>query len=327
MKIGRRDFVTLLGGAAAGFPFTARAQQAGLPVVGWLNSGSADTPARLNAFRQGLRELGYVQGQNVAVEYRWADGRSENLPPLAADLVSRKVAVIATDNTAVALAAKAATTTIPIVFRVGNDPVQFGLVASLNRPGGNLTGVSALNTELSQKRLELLHELLPSATVMAAFINPTGPAPETLTGELQAASRVLGLQLQVVHATTKRDFDPAFETLSKVRASGLVIGGGEPFIRETGTLAMLALRHAAPAIYQVPDFAEAGGLMTYGTSLRDSYRLLGVYAGRILKGQKPADLPVEQATKIDLIINLKTAKALGLTIPITLLGRADEVIE
>jgi putative tryptophan/tyrosine transport system substrate-binding protein len=328
ITIARRQFITLLGGAAAVWPLGARAQQPALPVIGWLNSGSADTySARLEAFRQGLREAGYVENRNVAIEYRWAEGHNEQLPALAADLVRRQVAVIATNETNVALAAKVATTTIPIVFRIGNDPVQVGLVPSLNRPGANLTGVAALNTELSAKRLELLHELLPAATIMAALINPSGAGAEAVAGGLQAASHKLGVQVHIVHASTERDFEAAFAMLDALRASGLVITGGTLFVGQVEKLAALALRHAVPAIFQVPEFAVAGGLMAYGTSNTNSYRLVGAYVGRILKGEKPADLPVQQATKVELILNLKTVKALGLTVPLSLLTRADEVIE
>lgn len=323
----RRDFMILLGGAAAA-PLAARAQQPGLPVIGWLNSGSARaTAARLNAFQKGLRDVGYVENQNIVIEYRWADNHYERLPALAADLARHQVAVIVTNELGTTLAAKAATTTIPIVFRVGVDPVQTGLVASLNRPGGNLTGVTALNTELSAKRLELLHELLPTATIMAALINPAAASGEPVARELQAASRVLGLEVHLVHASTEQHFERAFATLSGLRASGLVITGGQLYVSQAERLATLALSHAVPAVSQVHEFAAAGGLMSYGTSNTDSFRLIGTFAGRILKGEKPADLPVQQATKVDLIVNLKTASALGLTIPITLRGRADEVIE
>jgi putative tryptophan/tyrosine transport system substrate-binding protein len=324
----RRDFITLLGGAAAAWPLVARAQQPAMPVVGWLNSGSAlANAASLHAFQQGLRDVGYVENQNVVIEYRWADSHNERLPALAADLARRQVAVIATNEFGTTLAAKAATTTIPIVFRTGVDPVQAGLVASLNRPGGNLTGVTALNTELSAKRLELLHEFLPTATIMAALINPSAASGEPVARELQAASHVLGLEVHVVHATTEQDFETAFATLSGLRASGLVITGGQLYVAQAERLAALALSHAVPAIFQVREFAAAGGLMSYGASRSESYRIVGVYAGRILKGEKPADLPVQQATKVELIINLKTAQSLGLNVPQLLLGRTDEIIE
>jgi putative ABC transport system substrate-binding protein len=323
----RREFITLLGGAAA-WPLAAHAQQPAMPVIGWLNLGNADEyVARLSAFRQGLGEMGYVEGRNVVIDYRWAEGRNERLADLAADLVRHQVAVIATTDTATAQVAKAATMTIPIVFRVGNDPVQFGLVASLSRPGGNLTGVAALNTELSQKRLELLHELLPAATVMAALMDQNGASRKSLVQELQDASRALGLQVHFVDVASKRDFDAAFASVATLRASGLVITGGNTLVAPVERLAALALRHRIPTIHQVPEFVAAGGLMSYGTILTDSYHLMGAYVGRILKGQKPVDLPVEQATKIRLTINLNTAKALGITVPITLLGRADEVID
>jgi putative ABC transport system substrate-binding protein len=323
----RREFITLLAGAAT-WPLAARAQQPALPVIGWLNSGSAlANAASLKAFQQGLRDVGYVENQNVVIEYRWADSHNERLPALAADLARRQVAVIATNEFGTTLAAKAATTTIPIVFRTGVDPVQSGLVQSLNRPGGNLTGVTALNTELSAKRLELLHEFLPTATIMAALINRAAASGEPVARELQAASHVLGLEVHVVDASTEQDFEAAFATLSGLRASGLVITGGQLYVFQAERLAALTLSHAVSAIFQVREFAAAGGLMSYGTSNTELFRLIGTYAGRILKGQKPADLPVQQSTKIDLTINLKTARAFGITVPINLLGRADEVIE
>ena len=324
----RREFITLLGGVAAAWPLTAQAQQP-LPVIGFLNSSSPDGYAPMaSAFRQGLKETGYVDGHNVAIEYRWAEGRNDRLPSFVADLVQRKVNVIAATTTAAALAAKAATTTIPIVFETTADPVQLGLVASLNRPGGNVTGVTQTNMEIAPKRLELLHELVPTASVMALLVNPTDPAlAESATKELQEAASILGLKLHVMQASTDRDFDAVFAKLIQLRAGGLVIGGGPFLISRSEQLAALAARHAVPTIFQYREFAVAGGLLSYGSDITDSYRLAGVYTGRILKGDKPADLPVQQATKVEMIINLKTAKALGINVPNTLIGRADEVIE
>ncbi|HEY4406061.1 MAG TPA: ABC transporter substrate-binding protein [Xanthobacteraceae bacterium] len=325
----RRDVITLLAVSAVARPLAAPAQQPALPVIGWLNSGSPkEFVEQLAAFRQGLQEAGYRESQNVAIEYRWADGRYDRLPTLAADLVRRQVTVIAaTGGSSSALPAKAATTTIPIVFSIGDDPIASGLVASFNRPGGNLTGVTNLNTDLNPKRLELLHELVPAATIVGLLINPTNPTAETVSTALQAASQNLGLQLHVLHASTENEFDKVFTALAQLRAGGLVIGSDLFFNSRSEQLATLTVRHAVPAIHQAREFAMTGGLMSYETNFADMYRAVGHYTGRILKGEKPADLPVQQSTKVALIINLKTAKALGLTVPLPLLARADEVIE
>jgi putative ABC transport system substrate-binding protein len=326
MMMKRRAVITLLGGAAASWPVAARAQQPAMPVVGWLNSrASGDDPQLLAAFRRGLKEAGYVEGQNIAIEYRFAENQYERLPALAADLVRRQVAVIAANGIA-AQTAKAATATIPIVFVAGFDPVEVGMVANLNQPGGNITGVSILDVELGPKRLELLHELIPTASIIAALVNPSDPArAETESRDLQA--RALGLQLHVLHASTERDLDTVFASVGQLRAGGLAIGGDPFFNTRSAQLGALTLRHAVPTIYQFPEFTAAGGLMSYGGSLSDSYRWVGVYAGRILKGERPGDLPVQQTAKVELILNLKTAKTLGITVPLGLLARADEVIE
>jgi putative tryptophan/tyrosine transport system substrate-binding protein len=325
----RREFMTLLGGAAAAWPLGARAQQPAMPVIGFLGSESPGPYAsRLHAFRAGLSEIGYVEGRNVAIEYRWAEGQADRSAALAIDLVRRQVNVVATGGTPAARAAKAATTTIPVVFNVPVDPVAAGLVTSLNRPGGNLTGVATLNVELGAKRLELLREVVPTASTVALLVNPTNPmVTETLSGDLQVAAHTIGLKLHVLQASTERDIDKVFATLAQLRIDGLVIGTDPFFTFQSEQLAALALRHAVPAIFQYREFAAAGGLMSYGGSVTDNYRLIGTYTGRILKGEKPADLPVHQSTKVELIINLKTAKTFGLSVPITLLGRADEVIE
>jgi putative ABC transport system substrate-binding protein len=295
-------------------------------VVGFLNNAWPD--ARVAAFRQGLKESGYVEGQNVAIEYRWAEGQNDRLPAMAADLVRRQVAVIAATTTPAALAAKAATTTIPIVFETASDPVGLGLVTSLNRPGGNVTGVTQTNVEVAPKRLELLHELVPTAGVMALLVDPTDPVlAETQSNELQAAAHTFGLRLQVLNVGTDRDLDAAFAKLIQSRVGGLVIGTGASFISRLEQLAALTLRHAVPAIAQWREFAVAGGLLSYGAHTSDSYRLAGGYTGRILRGDKPANLPVQQVSKVELVINLKTAKALGISVPLALSGRADEVIE
>ena len=326
----RREFITLLGGAAAGWPLAARAQQAAMPVIGFLGSASAELYAKsLSAFRQGLNETGYVEGRNVTIEYRWADGQNDRLPALAADLVRRQVNVIAAPgSTPAALAAKAATATIPVIFQVGTDPVAAGLVASLARPAGNVTGVTNINTELVPKRLELLRELIPTTNIIALLVNPTSPfITESISKDLQSATRALGLQLHILNASTEHDFDTVFATFTKLRADVLVIAPDAMFISRSEQLGALTLRHAVPAVTQFREFAAAGGLMSYGGSFTEPTRLVGVYTGRVLKGEKPVDLPVMQATKVELVINLKTAKALGLNVPNTLIGRADEVIE
>jgi putative ABC transport system substrate-binding protein len=325
----RREFITLLGGAVAPWPLAARAQQPALPVVGFLRNTSPDAAAPfVAAFRQGLGEAGYVEGRNVLVEYRWTDGQTNQLPAMAADLVARHVSVIvALGSTPAIRAAKAATTTIPIVFMLGTDPVELGIVASLNRPGGNLTGVVNLNHQLAQKWLEVLHQLVP-ATTFALLVDRTNISTTSLyTREMQAAARTLGVQIHVIQANSDADFDAVFASVRDLRAAALVIVAALPFISHIEQLAALTLRHAVPAIFPFREFAAAGGLVSYGTDLADTYRLAGVYTGRILKGEKPSDLPVQQATKIELVLNLKTAKALGLEVPPTLLARADEVIE
>jgi putative ABC transport system substrate-binding protein len=324
----RREFIAGLGSAVA-WPVVAWAQQPALPVIGWLGSGLPDATNadRMRAFHQSLSESGFVEGRNVTIEYRWANDQYDRLPALAADLVHRQVAVILASSGPSARAAKAATTTIPIVFTVAFDPVEVGLVASLNRPGGNLTGATNLSVELGPKLLQTLHEFTPTANIVAALINPDNPTSEIISRDFQMAARSLGLQLHVLNTSTDRDIETAFASLAQLRAGALVIGVDPFFNRRLEQLAALALRHAVPAICQYREFATAGGLMSYGGSSTDSYRTAGVYVGRILKGEKPNDLPVQQPTKFDLVINLKTAKALGLTIPETLLATADEVIQ
>jgi putative ABC transport system substrate-binding protein len=323
--MNRRQFMTLLGGSAM-WPVAARAQA--VPVVGFLNSASAwESADQVAAFRQGLSETGYIEGRNVLIDFRWAEGHYERLPSMAADLVRREVNLIAAMGTPSVLPAKTATSTIPIVFRIGVDPVELGLVASMNRPGGNLTGVVSLNVELEPKRLELLRQLAPDAKLIGLLLNPTSPNAETQSRDLQLAAGILGLQLRVLSVSSERDFDQAFATLAQLRAGALIIASDPFFTTRSEQLVALELRYSIPAIHSYRQYAVAGGLMSYGGSLSDSYRLPGVYTGRILKGEKAADLPVQQATKVELIINLKTARSLGLTVPLALLTRADEVIE
>jgi putative ABC transport system substrate-binding protein len=325
--IGRREFITLLGGAAAAWSFAARAQRTTKPVVGFLNSASADKYEYLAAaFRRGLNDQGFVDGQNITVEYRWAAGRYDRLSEMAADLVRREVAVIAA-NTPAVMPAKKATSTIPIVFFTAADPVETGFVASLDRPGGNLTGISGLQTELGPKRLELLHELIPNATTIALLVNPNNVDVEKLMRDVEAAARSLGLEIHVLRASTERDLNGVFERLADTPSRPLVVAPDAFFVSQIETLARLGLRYAAPTVFQLREFAAAGGLMSYGSNPKDSYYQVGIYAGLVLKGEKPAELPVQQATKFELVINLRTAKALGLTVPAALLARADEVIE
>jgi ABC-type uncharacterized transport system substrate-binding protein len=326
-QLKRREFITLLGSAAA-WPLAARAQSA--PVVGFLASYSLDRSGnRLAvAFREGLKEIGYEEGRNVRIEYASAEGDYSQLPALAADLVARRVsAIAAVGGSPAALAAKQATTSIPVVFQVGVDPVQLGIVPSLNRPGGNVTGIANLSIELGPKRLELMHELVPAARTMAVLMNPLNPSAETVSRDIVAAARALGLQIQLLHARSAGEVEAAFADLSRLGAQALVIIGDPFFNSQSERLASLALRHSLPASYQFTEFTSAGGLISYGSNLADAHRQAGNYTGRVLKGERPADLPVQQATKVELIINLKTAKALGLEIPPTLLARSDEVIE
>ena len=326
--IKRRDFIALLGGAAAAWPLAVRAQQPATPVIGFLNSASPDGYAPfVAAFRQGLNDAGYIEGQNVTVEYRWAEGQYERLRAFAAELVRRKVIVIAATSTPAALAAKAATSTVPIVFTTGGDPIKLGLVASLNRPGGNITGVSSLISELGTKRLGLLRELVPSATVIATLVNPNFPGADGQLRDAEAGARALGLQLIVLRAGTEREIDAAFATMAQ-RGGGVLDVGVDPFFTERRDhIVALAASYAIPAMYPVRDFAVAGGLMSYGTDFADSYRQAGIYTGRIVKGEKPADLPVQRSTKFEFVINVKTAKALGLSVPNSMQLLADEVIE
>ena len=330
----RREFITVLGGAAAAWPLAARAQQPAMPVIGFLNTySSSDAFAQhfLAAFHQGLKQAGYVEGQNVTVEYRWAGNEYERLRALAVELVRRRVNVIATGSSSVGvLAAKTATTTIPIVFLMGGDPVRLGLVASLNRSDGNLTGVTTLNTELTPKRVEVLRELVPTTTIMAVLVNPTNNSVnvEVELRQAQAAANTLGLQtIHILQASTEPELDDIFSTLIQQRVGGVVITADTLFSGKSAELAALASRHAMPTISPYREFVTAGGLMSYGGSVTELYRLVGIYTGRVLNGEKPADLPVQQVTKVELVINLRTAKSLGLTVPPSLLARADEVIE
>ena len=326
----RREFITLIGGAAVAWPLAARAQQRAMPVVGFLNATSPDGfTERLTAFRQGLKDTGYVEGENVAIEYRWAEGQMERLPALAAELVRRPVAVIAAPgNTSVVLAAKAATTTIPIVFAVAEDPVRLGIVTSLARPGGNLTGVNFFNAELVAKRMELLRELVPGTARVAVLVNPAYAANTEVTlRDVEAGAHAIGLQIQVLNASSSREIDAAFATFGRERPDALLVGPDPFFTSRRVQLILMAARHAIPAIYSGRQYPEIGGLMSYGASIADAYRQVGAYTGRILKGAKPADLPVIQSTKFELVINHQTARMLGLTVPPTLIATADEVIE
>ena len=326
----RRDFIKVLAGSTAMiWPLGADAQQSAMSVIGFVNPASAQnyTP-QVTAFLKGLAETGYTSGRNVTIEYRWAEGRNDRLPALIADLVRRQVAVIVATATPTALAAKAMTTTIPIVFEGGMDPVRVGLVSSLDRPGGNITGVTQLNLEVAPKRLELLHELIPKGNVVGFLINPANAAnAKGETADVEAAASRLGVEIRVLNASTERDFDAVFAKLAQLKAAGLVIGSDAFFVSRQEQLAALAARHSVPAVFENRQFVVAGGLMSYGGSLTDAYRLAGVYTGRVLKGEKPSDLPVQRGTKVELYINLKSAKALGLNIPPTMQARAEELIE
>ena len=325
----RREFISLIGSVAATWPLAARAQQSAMPVIGFVNVASAKNYASLlSAFLKGLGEAGYVDGHNVSIEYRWAEGQHDRLPAMVADLIHHQVAVIAALGSPAALAAKAATAAIPIVFTTPVDPVKLGLVANLNRPGGNITGTTSLIVVVGSKRLELLHELVPAASAMAVLVNPANPIiAETNSKEMQAAARTLGLELHILNASSERDFDDVFAKLIQLRAGGLVIAPDPFFTSRSEQLAALTLGHAVPAIYHNREFVVAGGLLSYGGGSAEAYRRAGNYTGRVLRGDKPADLPVQQATKIELYINLKTAKALGISVPRSLQNRADELIE
>jgi putative ABC transport system substrate-binding protein len=327
--VKRRLFITLLGGAAAAWPVEARAQQAAMPVIGFLSSLQASDQARIMApFHQGLAEIGWFEARNVTIEYRWAQSQFERLPALATDLVKRQVTVIAAiSGTPSVLAAKAATTTIPIVFGMGSDPIAFGLVASLNRPGGNVTGATFFTVELGEKRLGLVREMVPNATVIAVLVNPANPVSAADAANVQAAAHAIGQRVRLLSASTSGEIDAAFATVARERPDALLVEAETLFLNQRDKVAALAARHAMPTMYGDREMVEAGGLISYGASRADAYRQAGIYAGRILKGEKPADLPVVQPTKFELVINLKTARALGLTIPDKLLALADEVIE
>jgi putative ABC transport system substrate-binding protein len=326
-KLERREFITLLGGAVTIWPLAARGQQPTIPVIGYLGGGEATSQVG-DMFRRGLRETGYVEGRNVAIESRFAEGQYDRLPALAADLVRRQVSVlVASGGVQTAFAAKAATATIPIVFANGSDPVRFGLVASLNRPGGNVTGITYFSPQLDSKRLGLLHELMPGATAIAVLVNPSNANAEKQSKELKEAGGTLGLHLHFVRASSEREFEEAFATILQTRAGALLVAGDPFYFNRREQLVALAARSAIPAIYDFRSYAEVGGLASYGTHLADAYRQVGIYAGRILNGENPADLPVMQTIKFELVINLKTAQALGVEVPPTLLARADEVIE
>jgi putative ABC transport system substrate-binding protein len=329
MEIGRRQFISALGGSALAWPLAARAQQPAMPVIGFLNAGSPGAYAPfVVALRRGLNEAGFIEGQNVAIEYRWAEGQYDRLPALAADLVRRQVAVIvATASSAPALAAKAATTTIPIVFETGGDPVQEGVVASLNRPGGNATGVFVLLNAMEGKRLGLLREMVPTAALIAVLLNPANPSFESQLNEVQQAARSVGQQLHILHASSERDIDAAFATAAQLSAGAMLVSADAVFSNCRDQLVALAARHTIPALFYRREFAVAGGLMSYGTNLSDAYHQVGLYTGQILKGAKPADLPVQQSTKFEFVINMKTAKALGLIVPNSMQLLADEVME
>ena len=327
ISIGRREFVTLLGAAVA-WPLGARAQQPAMPVIGFMNVGTPKEDEYLRAaFQQGVSETGYIEGQNVTIEYNWAEGHPDRLPGLAADLVCRRVSVIAATSTPAALAAKDATATIPIVFETAGDPIKLSLVANLNRPGRNVTGITQLSSELVAKRLGILHDLIPTATTIGLLVNPTDPRAETQTGEMQEAAHALGLQIHVLNASTEGEINTVFAILSQLRLGALLVVTSNLFSRRREQFVTLAARQGVPAIYQYREYVAAGGLISYGTSITDAYRQAGIYTGRILKGEKPDDLPVLRPTKFELVINLKTTKTLGLTIPSGVLAIADEVIE